>query len=73
MIIGTGIDATDIGRIAAAIDRYGDRFERRDGNWLIAYRVVAQEWRRVDAIPVGRVRGGGPGKWGTRDGNDAID
>lgn len=53
--------------------RYVDRFERRDGNWLIAYRVVAQEWRRVDPVPVGRVRGGGPGKWGTRDGNDAID
>ena len=53
--------------------RYVDRFERRNGDWLIAYRVVAQEWRRVDAVPVGRVRGGGPGKWGTRDGNDAID
>ena len=28
-IIGTGIDATEIPRIAAAIDRYGDRFVRR--------------------------------------------
>ncbi len=53
--------------------RYVDRFEKRQGDWLIAYRVVAQEWRRVDPIPVGRVRGGGPGMWGTRDGNDAID
>lgn len=53
--------------------RYVDRFEKRDGNWLIAYRVVAQEWRRVDPVPAGRVRGGGPGMWGTRDGNDAID
>ena len=28
-IIGTGLDATDIGRIADAIERYGDRFVRR--------------------------------------------
>src|SRR5581483_9952447 len=28
-IIGLGVDATDIERIAAAIDRYGDRFLRR--------------------------------------------
>jgi hypothetical protein len=53
--------------------RYVDRFERRDGEWRIAYRVVAQEWRRVDPVPAGHVRGGGPGTWGTRDGNDVID
>lgn len=28
-IIGTGLDATDIDRIAAAIGKYGDRFLRR--------------------------------------------
>jgi holo-[acyl-carrier protein] synthase len=28
-IIGTGLDATEIGRIAATIERYGDRFVRR--------------------------------------------
>ncbi len=28
-IIGTGMDATEIARIAAAIERYGDRFVRR--------------------------------------------
>jgi holo-[acyl-carrier protein] synthase len=28
-IIGTGLDATDIVRIAQAIERYGDRFVRR--------------------------------------------
>ena len=28
-IIGTGLDATDIGRIAETIDRYGDRFISR--------------------------------------------
>lgn len=53
--------------------RYVDRFEQRDGAWKIAHRVVAQEWRRVDPVPAGRVRGGGPGLWGTRDGNDVID
>lgn len=29
IIVGTGIDATDIPRIAASIDRFGDRFLRR--------------------------------------------
>jgi holo-[acyl-carrier protein] synthase len=28
-IVGTGIDATDIGRITASIERYGDRFLHR--------------------------------------------
>jgi holo-[acyl-carrier protein] synthase len=28
-IIGSGLDATDIGRIAEAIERYGDRFVQR--------------------------------------------
>jgi holo-[acyl-carrier protein] synthase len=28
-IIGTGLDATDIGRVAEAIARYGDKFLRR--------------------------------------------
>jgi holo-[acyl-carrier protein] synthase len=29
MIVGTGIDITEVKRIAAAIERYGDRFLRR--------------------------------------------
>lgn len=52
--------------------RYVDRFENRDGQWLIAHRVIATEWRRVDPLPVGKIRGGA-GEWGTRDGNDVID
>ncbi|MEP7305338.1 MAG: holo-ACP synthase [Acidobacteriota bacterium] len=28
-IVGLGFDATDIGRIAATLERYGDRFRRR--------------------------------------------
>jgi len=52
--------------------RYVDRFERRAGEWKIAHRVVASEWRRVDPVPAGKIRGG-MGVWGTRDGSDAID
>lgn len=51
--------------------RYVDRFERRDGEWRIAHRVVAQEWRRVEPVDAGRGRGG-PGVWGRRDGEDVL-
>jgi hypothetical protein len=52
--------------------RYVDRFERRRGEWRIAHRVVATEWRRVD--PVTNAKGRGQvGVWGSRDGNDVID
>ena len=30
--------------------RYIDRFEERDGQWLIAQRAVAFEWSRVDVV-----------------------
>lgn len=30
--------------------RYVDRWERRNGAWRIAYRVVPGEWNRVDAV-----------------------
>ena len=52
--------------------RYVDRFEKRNDQWLIAHRVVATEWRRVEAVPSGSSRGA-VGVWGTRDGNDVID
>jgi ketosteroid isomerase-like protein len=51
--------------------RYLDRFERRDGEWRIAHRVVATEWRRVDPVPVGKGRGG-LGEWGRRDRTDPL-
>ena len=51
--------------------RYVDRFERRDGEWRIAHRVVATEWRRVDPVPAGKIRGG-VGVWGRRDSDDVI-
>jgi ketosteroid isomerase-like protein len=31
--------------------RYIDRFERRDGQWKIARRLLVDEWNRVDALP----------------------
>jgi hypothetical protein len=30
--------------------RYLDRFERRDGEWKIAYRVVVDDWDRLDKV-----------------------
>ena len=51
--------------------RYVDRFEHRDGAWKIAHRVVATEWRRVDAVKAARGRGE-IGVWGRRDGDDVI-
>lgn len=60
--------------------RYVDRFEERptidaDGTtspqWRIAHRIVVTEWRRVDPVPVGKVRGG-VGAWGRRDQDDAL-
>ena len=51
--------------------RYVDRFEQRDGEWRIAHRVVATEWRRVD--PVSGARGRGEiGVWGSRDEKDVL-
>jgi len=44
-IIGTGLDATEIERIAAAIERYGDRFVTRiftEGE--IAYCRAKRDW-----------------------------
>jgi hypothetical protein len=50
--------------------RYIDRFERRDGNWLIAHRVVAVDWTTVntnvaEADVAQRLRG-------RRDGEDPV-
>lgn len=51
--------------------RYVDRFEKREGEWKIAHRVVVNEWRRVD--PLTGVRGRNEiGVWGSRDATDAV-
>lgn len=51
--------------------RYVDRFECRAGQWKIAHRVVAAEWRRVDEVRGARGRGA-LGVWGRRDTDDVI-
>lgn len=51
--------------------RYVDRFECRDGDWRIAHRVVATEWRRVDPVQGARGRGEN-GVWGRRDRQDVV-
>jgi ketosteroid isomerase-like protein len=51
--------------------RYVDRFEKRQGEWKIAHRVVCNEWRRVD--PVAGARGRDKiGVWGRRDDGDVV-
>jgi holo-[acyl-carrier protein] synthase len=69
-IIGSGIDATEIGRIAAAIERYGDRFvhriftegevaycrRRRDAASSFAARFAAKE-AAMKALGTGHSRG----------------
>lgn len=51
--------------------RYVDRFEKRNDDWRIAHRVVANEWRRVD--PVVGARGRNKiGVWGQRDEGDVL-
>lgn len=51
--------------------RYVDRFEKQNGDWKIAHRVVATEWRRVDPVPQGKLRGT-LGVWGSRDESDVV-
>jgi holo-[acyl-carrier protein] synthase len=46
-IIGIGMDATEIDRIAAVIDRYGDRFVRR----IFTEGEIAYATRRRDPVP----------------------
>ncbi|MGE0482619.1 MAG: nuclear transport factor 2 family protein [Gammaproteobacteria bacterium] len=51
--------------------RYVDRFEKRDGEWKIAHRVVANEWRRVDPVTGAKHRNQ-LGVWGRRDDGDVL-
>jgi hypothetical protein len=49
--------------------RYLDRFERRNGEWRIAKRVVVHEWHsRLDFTPMRTSPGSG--NWARRDGGD---
>ena len=65
-------DAEGAGKDDIMAIRYVDRFEKRNSEWKIAYRVVVNEWRRVDPVKGARGRDT-VGVWGKRDGNDAID
>ena len=51
--------------------RYVDRFERRDGEWRIADRVLAYEWARLDPVGPERLLGRRFAR-GTRDGTDPL-
>ena len=61
------------GENATVYNRYVDRFERRDGEWKIAARVVVLDLTRVEPAtpPFGDVPGWNF-TWGTRDKSDAV-
>src|ERR1700722_7495485 len=49
--------------------RYLDRFERRDGQWKIARRLLVDEWSRLDDLPVPPAP---PGRFGLRSKDDPV-
>jgi hypothetical protein len=49
--------------------RYLDRFERRDGEWRVAHRIVVLE-RAYTTVAIGGKRAGTATTWGRRDGAD---
>ena len=61
------------GENATVYNRYIDRFERRDGVWKIAARLVVLDLTRVEPTtpPFGDVPGWSF-TWGTRDRSDAV-
>ncbi|WP_240788686.1 nuclear transport factor 2 family protein [Ramlibacter henchirensis] len=52
--------------------RYVDRFERRDGPWLIARRTVVHDWKRVVPIPQDAPRPKPQWAIGRRDSRDPL-
>lgn len=49
--------------------RYADRFERRDGQWRVAHRIVVIE-RAYTTVAIGGKRAGNMVTWGRRDASD---
>ena len=49
--------------------RYLDRFERRDGEWKIARRLLVDEWSRLDDLPAPPAP---PGRVGLRSKDDPV-
>ena len=62
------VDGTPMDQLAAG--RYLDRYEKRLGEWRIAYRTCLSEWSRV--IPVGADWREGGRNIGRRDEQDAL-
>ena len=50
--------------------RYLDRFERRDGEWKIARRLLVDEWSRLDGLPAPMAPP--PGRVGLRSKDDPV-
>lgn len=50
--------------------RYLDRFERRDGRWRVARRVVVDDWSRLDEVVLPAPTVTAECNHGTRDGSD---
>jgi ketosteroid isomerase-like protein len=50
--------------------RYVDRFERRDGRWRIARRMVVDDWSRLDEVVEKAAEVGADSKFGSRTGAD---
>lgn len=55
-----------------AAGRYMDRFERRDGRWLIAHRLCVSDWCATTARTDGWDRTSGPRLYGERGHGDAV-
>ncbi len=49
--------------------RYADRFERREGEWRVAHRIVVLE-RACTTVAIGGKRAGDVTTWGRRDADD---
>lgn len=62
---------TDSGKSATRSrgGRYLDRFERRDGEWKIARRLLVDEWSRLDDLPAPPAP---PGRVGLRSKEDPV-
>lgn len=50
-LASVGDDAPETGRDLWTCSRYLDRFERRNGEWRIADRVVIQDWKLITPLP----------------------
>ena len=66
---GGGWPIDDLRATRSRGGRYLDRFERRDGVWKIARRLLVDEWSRLDDLPAPPVP---PGRVGLRSKDDPV-